>query len=314
MRPVFADPKTDVIFKKIFGQKAHKGLLIELLNALLELDAAHRIVDLEYLSPEQLPLRADLKLSILDVKCTDAKGTRYVVEMQIIEVEGFQKRVVYNACKAYTTQLAVGEQYPALNDVIAVTICNFMLWPQHEDERGFRVPMLSRWRNQEQHGGELGLHEVQYVFLELPKEQAEKRGRSTIDNWAYFFREAPNLTRVPDELSEAPYAQALEVARTANLSEEEWIEYERERMAEQDYRGGIALAERRAAAKAAAEAAAKAEIQTLAEAISTVLRARGLAVGEEAQARLHRTEDRDTLARWLTLAVTTPTVDALFGE
>ena len=37
MRPVFADPKSDVIFKKIFGEKAHKRLLIELLNSLLEL-------------------------------------------------------------------------------------------------------------------------------------------------------------------------------------------------------------------------------------------------------------------------------------
>jgi hypothetical protein len=54
-KPVFADPKTDVIFKKIFGQKAHKNLLLELLNSLLELDEAHRIVDVDYLTPEQLP-------------------------------------------------------------------------------------------------------------------------------------------------------------------------------------------------------------------------------------------------------------------
>ena len=51
MRPVFADPKTDVIFKKIFGEQAHKHLLIALLNALLELDEAHQILDVTYLSP-----------------------------------------------------------------------------------------------------------------------------------------------------------------------------------------------------------------------------------------------------------------------
>ena len=32
MKTVFADPKTDVIFKKLFGQKAHQHLLVELLN------------------------------------------------------------------------------------------------------------------------------------------------------------------------------------------------------------------------------------------------------------------------------------------
>jgi len=53
MRPVFADPKTDFVFKRIFGSEIHKPLLIELLNALLELSGDHRIADLQYLSPEQ---------------------------------------------------------------------------------------------------------------------------------------------------------------------------------------------------------------------------------------------------------------------
>ena len=37
-RPTFADPKTDFVFKRIFGSEPHKHLLIELLNALLELE------------------------------------------------------------------------------------------------------------------------------------------------------------------------------------------------------------------------------------------------------------------------------------
>ena len=253
---MFADPKTDVIFKKIFGQPAHKDLLIELLDSLLELDAAHRIVDLDYLSLEQLPPRKDLKLSILDVKCLDAQGTRYVVEMQVIEVEGFQKRV-YNACKAYSTQLGVGDDYLALDDVVAVTICDFVLWGDQGDDGAAdrvgsasagapRVPMLSRWRMREEHSGETGLGEVRYVFLELPKYASGSSPRSTVDKWAHFFRSAPSLTRVPDELAEGPWARALEVARTANLSADEWTEYEREKMAEQDFRGGISLAEKRA--------------------------------------------------------------------
>ena len=141
MRPVFADPKSDVIFKKIFGEKAHKRLLIELLNSLLELDEAHRIADIEYLTPEQQPQHPGLRLSILDVKCTDVAGTRYVVEMQIIEVEGFEKRVVYNACKAYTSQLGVGQDYPTLNDVIAITICDFVLWPDAGGGSSKRPPL-----------------------------------------------------------------------------------------------------------------------------------------------------------------------------
>ncbi len=297
LRPLFADPKTDVIFKKIFGQKAHQNLLIDLLNALLELDPDHRIVSLEYLSPEQLPLRDKLKLSILDVKCTDAQGTRYVVEMQVIEVESFQKRVVYNACKSYTTQLGVGENYPRLNDVIAVTLTDFLLWPQTEGTTGaptYRVPMLSRWHQQEQHRGALGLGEVQYVFLELPKYQTETKPKTVVEKWAYFFREARSLDRVPEELSEGPYAQALEVARVANLTEEEWTEYEREKMAEQDFRGGLSLAERRGQELGEE----RGEERGLRQAVRSLCQVLEIAIGPERAAALDQMSLAD-LNRWL---------------
>jgi predicted transposase/invertase (TIGR01784 family) len=336
-KPVFADPKTDVIFKKIFGQKAHKNLLLELLNSLLELDEAHRIVDIDYLTPEQLPPRHDLKLSILDVKCTDARGTHYVVEMQVIEVEGFQKRVVYNACKAYSTQLGVGDDYPQLNDVIAVTLCDFVLWPQRSEKSDqWKVPMLSRWRMQEQHSGERSLGEVQYVFLELPKYQAGKRPRTTVDKWTHFFRVAPSLERIPEELSEGPYAQALEVARRANFTEEEWQEYERAKMAEQDFRGGLSLAEKRGLEQGLKqgeqrglkrglsqgrkegrkegreegreegrkEGELRGQVTTLAEAVLTVLTARGLSISESVRAQILSTTDPALLTAWLARAST----------
>ena len=156
--------------------------------------------------------------------------------------------MVYNACKAYSTQLGKGDDYPQLNDVIAVSVCDFVLWPERaapEDGGAWRVPMLSRWRMQEQHGGERGLPEVQYVFLELPKYPDKQRPHTTVEKWAWLFREAQSLARVPEELSERQYAEALEVARRSNLSDDEWTEYERAKMAEQDFRGGLSLAEKR---------------------------------------------------------------------
>jgi predicted transposase/invertase (TIGR01784 family) len=112
MRPVFADPKTAFVFKRLFGMEEHKPLLMALLNDLLELDEAHRIVAVELLSADQRPPVSELKLSIVDVKCRDVRGVTYVVEMQVLNVEGFEKRVVDNVAKAYTGQLGAGEGYP----------------------------------------------------------------------------------------------------------------------------------------------------------------------------------------------------------
>jgi len=240
--PVFADPKTDFVFKRIFGQEAHKHLLIELLNALLELDVSHRIVDITYLTPEQRVPVEELKLSILDVKCTDASGVQYVVEMQVLNVEGFEKRVVYNVSKAYVMQLRRGNDYPTLRHVVGVTICDFELWPN--DNEGPSVPLLSRWHMREQHTNVEGLPQVQYVFLELPKYAAGEHPQSLLEKWAYFFREADNLDVIPPELAEAPFTEAMEIARVSRFSAGEWEAYDRELMAEQDARGALTLARR----------------------------------------------------------------------
>ncbi|MEZ4308855.1 MAG: hypothetical protein R3F14_12515 [Polyangiaceae bacterium] len=43
----------------------------------------------------------------------------------MLQVEGFEKRVVYNVAKAYVNQIARGELYPDLNDVVGITIIGF---------------------------------------------------------------------------------------------------------------------------------------------------------------------------------------------
>ena len=130
MQAVFADPKTDFVFKRVFGAEGRKPLLIALLNHLLELHGDNEIREVQHLTGDQRVDVAELKLRIVDVKCTDATGRRFVVEMQVLNVEGFEKRVVYNASKAYVMQLRNAEEYPALCDVVGVTICDFALWPE----------------------------------------------------------------------------------------------------------------------------------------------------------------------------------------
>jgi predicted transposase/invertase (TIGR01784 family) len=242
-RPTFADPKTDFAFKRIFGSEEHKDVLVAFLNGMLDLDEPHRIVAVELLPPEQRPAVAELKLSIVDVKCTDARGVTYVVEMQVLQVEGFEKRVVYNVAKAYVNQIARGELYPDLNDVVGITICDFELWPESGEET---IPMLSRWRMiEEQTGSRSKLGQIRLVFLELPKYDTSRPPQTTVEKWAYFFREADNLTVVPEALAESPFVDALEAARTAGFTAAEWEAYIQAGMALQDERGALSVAEKR---------------------------------------------------------------------
>jgi predicted transposase/invertase (TIGR01784 family) len=238
-RPVFADPKTDFTFHRIFGSDKHKIALLGFLNDILQLDGDHLITEVTFLDPAQRPKVEELKLSIVDVKCKDARGVHYVVEMQVLNVEAFDKRVVYNVAKAYTNQLDIGEEYPKLNDIVGITICDFEMWPRRD---GSNVPMVSRWRLQEQETGTVGLLALQFVFLELPKYDVQYPPRTTIEKWAYFFREAKNLSLVPDVLKYPPIIEALDAARTSTFTVDEWDDYIRAGMAIQNERGMLSQA------------------------------------------------------------------------
>ncbi|MCC3510071.1 MAG: Rpn family recombination-promoting nuclease/putative transposase, partial [Microcoleus sp. PH2017_17_BER_D_A] len=109
----FINPKTDFGFKKIFASPQHKEVLISFLNAMLynaEID------------PYAAPAITGLKDTYLDVKAKITGDTTVIIEMQVINVEAFTKRVIYNAAKTYATQLKPREGYSKLNPLIALTI------------------------------------------------------------------------------------------------------------------------------------------------------------------------------------------------
>ena len=305
--PVFGDPKTDFVFQRIFGSEDHKTALIGFLNDVLQLDEAHRVTSVILLPPEQRPKVSELKSSIVDVKCVDAQGTTYVVEMQVFNVEAFEKRVVYNVAKAYTNQLGVGFAYPELDDVIGITICDFELWPRKEAPH---VPMLSRWRMQEQHSGVLGLPQLQLVFLELPKYGGGNAPQTFVDKWVYFFREAENLRAIPDFLQHPPLLDALEGARTARFNRDEWDAYIAATMAIQNERGALALARR----EGRDEGRTEGETAANARAVLTALRIRGIAVTEAARERILAEKDPARLERWLERAILAASIADVIDE
>lgn len=64
----YLDPTNDVAFKKLFTDKTR---LISFLNNIMRLPEELRIIDLEYISNEQVPDLGQNKRSIVDVKVRD---------------------------------------------------------------------------------------------------------------------------------------------------------------------------------------------------------------------------------------------------
>jgi predicted transposase/invertase (TIGR01784 family) len=116
----FADVKTDIAFRKIFGNEQHTEILIGFLNAVLDLHGDKRIKEIALKNPWQAPDLPLLKETILDIKAVDHRGVTFIVEMQIKDNPGFDKRALY-----YTAQIHKGDDYPKLNQVIFIGILDF---------------------------------------------------------------------------------------------------------------------------------------------------------------------------------------------
>jgi hypothetical protein len=289
---VFADLKNDFVFRRIFA--THPDILRGLLNDLLERIGEGTIVSLDYLPSEQLPLAEGAKLSILDVRCKDRAGTTFVVEMQLIHHPGFINRVVYNACKAYAGQLKAGDWYTKSTDVVAVSICDFELWPDSQQKKQNlpAVPMLSRWNMTERGSKNHGLLQVQYAFLELPKVPTRRPETAGPGLWAWLFVHATELTEMPADLSPGPYRDALELANQATFTQEELQTYERVRD------------EIRQVLEIAASRFVEGHTSGKTAAILAFLDARGISVSADARTRIETCKDVPTLDRWIVRAAT----------
>jgi predicted transposase/invertase (TIGR01784 family) len=290
----FADLKNDFVFRRIFA--THPDILRGLLNDLLERTGEAAIASVEYLPSEQLPFVVGAKLSILDVRCKDQAGTTFVVEMQLVHVPGFINRVVYNACKAYVSQLKVRAKYKQLADVVAISICDFELWPDKKqvEQKLPLVPMLSRWNMTERASGNRGLVQVQYAFLELPK-LPEQKPDAGAGYWAWLFVHAPELTEVPAELPPGPYREALELANEATFTQEERDAYQKVIDEIQQVRE---LAEAKWA-----EGAIEGELKAKRDSVFRLLMRAGILPTDDERARILACADPATLDRWFDNAV-----------
>ena len=217
----FLDVKTDYAFKKVFGSAESVPILISFLNALIGFPKGREVVDLVIVDPYQIPMLKGMKDTYVDVKARLADGRQVIIEMQVLNVEGFEQRILYNAAKSYSRQLAEGEDYTLLNPVIALTLTEFVMF-----EGG---PELSRFILLEKDRFIQYRDDIELIFIELPKfTKGEEALADLKDKWLYFVKNAGRLSLVPKALAGDTQIQAaFAIANTAGLSEEELDKQER---------------------------------------------------------------------------------------
>jgi predicted transposase/invertase (TIGR01784 family) len=228
----FADVKNDVAFRKVFGNENRKDSLISFLNAVLDFKGKQKIASVEILNPYQLPKLRGGKVTIVDIQAKDQAGRSYIVEMQVGELDGFSKRVLFYFSKSYSEQIKRGDFYRKLKPVIFIGIVDYSFSKNPN--------YISRHQIRDVETHEHLLKDVEFNFIELPKFNKELHELENLtEKWIYFIKNAENLDVIPENVDDEGLKIAYQEANKHTWTEAELKAYDYAFMREEDERARL---------------------------------------------------------------------------
>ena len=181
------------------------------------------VVSVEYLPAEMVPENPLRKNSIVDVRCKDARGRQFIVEMQMVWSQEFKMRVLFNASKAYVRQLGEGQDYELLQPVYSLNLVNEIFEPDMEQYYHYYRLVHSERTDKVIDG----LH---LIFIELPKFKPHNYSEKKMQVlWLRYLTEITERTRqAPQELLDNPEVKkALTELEESAFTDAELLGYDK---------------------------------------------------------------------------------------
>ena len=229
---VFADLRSDFMFKRAFGQK---NILISFLNSILKTD---RITDVEYRNVEMLGLTKKDRKVFYDIYCHTSDNQDFVVEMQHKSQKYFRDRALYYS--TYTIQKQHDEAKKAfkrkLRNITKPFVWDYKLYPvyvisildyamEHVGDWP-RDKFISHYIVKEEVMNEVHSDSLHFIYIELPRFNKMLENLSDeSDKWTYLFNNLSKMNEIPEEFDENPFQDLFTTAKIANFTAEEIYRY-----------------------------------------------------------------------------------------
>ena len=240
---------TDFGFKRIFGTKPNKDLLINFLNSLFGKEQV--ITDVKYLNSENVGDVYTDRKAIFDVYCENEKGEKFIVEMQNAYQKYFKDRSLF-----YAT-FPIKEQAPKVADwdfnlkhVYVVALLNYKMHEESFDSGKIShdVGLLDK-KTKKVFNDKLTFKYVEIAKFDKPLDQL----RTLYDKWLYALKNLSRLENRPKKLRDKIFDKLFEEAEIAKFSKRELQEYEDSLKAYRDIKNSLESAEEKGRLKGRAE-------------------------------------------------------------
>ena len=226
---------TDFGFKRIFGTKPNKDLLINFLNSLF--DGFQVIKDVKYLNSEHVGDVFAERKAIFDVYCENERGEKFIVEMQNAYQKYFKDRSLFYSTFPIREQAPKGAEWNfKLEHVYTVALLNFDLEEEAFDKNDINhdVGLLDKKTLK------VFNDKLSFKYVEIAKfNKTEEELDTLYDKWLYVLKNLSRLDKRPTALKEKVFTKLFEEAEIAKFTPTELKEYEDSLKAYRDVKNSI---------------------------------------------------------------------------
>ena len=226
---------TDFGFKRIFGTKPNKDLLINFLNSLF--DGFQVIKDVKYLNSEHVGDVFAERKAIFDVYCENERGEKFIVEMQNAYQKYFKDRSLFYSTFPIREQAPKGAEWNfKLEHVYTVALLNFDLEEEAFDKNDINhdVGLLDKKTLK------VFNDKLSFKYVEIAKfNKTEEELDTLYDKWLYVLKNLSRLDERPSALKEKVFTKLFEEAEIAKFTPTELKEYEDSLKAYRDVKNSI---------------------------------------------------------------------------
>ena len=268
---------TDFGFKRIFGTKPNKDLLIDFLNSLF--NGEQVVKDVTFLNSEHVgDVHTDRK-AIFDVYCENEKGEKFIVEMQNAYQTYFKDRSLYYATFPIREQAQKGEGWNyKLKHVYVVALLNYdMSDPAFSDDTiNHDIGLLDKQTHK------VFNDKLTFKYVEISKfNKRIEELKTNYDKWLFVLQNLSRLDRQPEYLQTAVFNRLFAEAEIAKFTRAELREYEDSLKAYRDIKNSLDSAKQEGKKDKAIEIAKN--LLEMGMSIDNIMKATGLSQEEIAK-------------------------------
>lgn len=229
---------TDFGFKRIFGSKPNKDLLIDFLNSLFQGEQV--VTDVMYLNGENVGDVTTDRKAIFDVYCQNERGERFIVEMQNAYQKYFKDRSIFYATFPIREQAQKGPDWDfRLDKVYVIAILNFSYSdPAFDPDEICHDIML-----QDVATGRTFYSKLLLKYIEIGRfTKAADELEDIRDKWFFVLKNLSRIDSRPKALKERVFQRLFQEAEIAQFTPSELRTYEDSLKAYRDIKNSMTTA------------------------------------------------------------------------